>query len=195
MTNLYNLNYFESENKEKLNIILNGLNDKSDSEFIKYLHSCCVEVNQSVISFDYEFQFLGYNKTSWPELEVEVDELDQIIKQYAWNYKKINFIAKSLWGIIVSKYLKYHAMESEFSVKILGYIHNEMEIETFISSVSIIQWEYDRFGSPTQIDQRIQEKYHQSVSIVVIWWADHSFRNTDKTWLLWLDLIGKSILE
>lgn len=195
MTKPYNLHYFESENKDILSIILNGFSDKSDWEFIAWLFDHCKENNQSVISFDYEFQFLGQDKSSWPELEVEVSQLASIIEDYTWNYKKINFIAKSLWGIVLSKYLNKYVLARDFSVKILGYIPDETQIGGYISKVSIIQWERDRYWSPLEIASKIQEKHNSSVPILAMPWADHSYRNEDKTSFVWLDEIKQFILQ
>jgi len=201
MTKPYNLHHFESENKEILNIILNGFSDKSDWEFITWLFNHCKENNQSVISFDYEFQSLGQDKSSWPELEVEVSQLASIIEDYAWNYKKINFIAKSLWGIVLSKYLSKYALARDFTVKILWCIPDETRMGEYISKVSIAQWEYDRYWSPSEIENELRKKYthhyetHLPVPILAIPWADHSYRNEDKTSFVWLDEIKQFILQ
>lgn len=189
------MHYYESENKDILNIILNGFSDKSDWEFIAWLFDYCKENNQSVISFDYEFQFLGQDKSSWPELEVEVSQLASIIEDFTWNYKRINFIAKSLWAIVLSRYLGKHVFVRDFTVKILGYIHDDIEMWSYISKVSIVQWERDRFWSPTEIQHKIMTKYNTSVPILAIIWWDHSYRNTDKTWLTGLCEIKEYILS
>ncbi len=194
MSSIYNLHYFESENSDILNIILNWFNDTSKSEFISLLFDYCKKNNQSVVSFDYEFQYLNQDTSSWSELEVESNTLDQIIKKYAWKYKKINFIAKSLWAIVVSKYLSKHKLEKEYTIKILWYIHDEIDMTSYINKVSVIQWERDRFWSPEEISKKIQDKYWTKVDILAIPWWDHSYRNEDKTSLVWQELIIQFII-
>lgn len=195
MSQIYNLHYFESENKDVLHVILNGFSDTCDSQFITTLFDHCQDNNQSVLSFDYEFQHLKQDASSWPELEVETAQLDMVIKQYAWAYKKINFIAKSLGAIVLSKYLGKHTINQDFSVKTLGYIHDEIEMGSYIARVSIVQWENDKFWSPADNQTKISEKYHTSVPMLTVAWWDHSYRNADKTGLVWLDQIKAFILS
>lgn len=191
---IHNLHYFESENNDVLNIILNWFNDTSKSEFISLLFDCCRENNQSVIAFDYEFQYLKQNTSSWSDLEIESKTLDQVIKQYAWKYERINFIAKSLWAIVLSKYLSKNELKKDYTVKILWYIHDDIDMASYINKVSIVQWERDRFWSPKEISQKIEDRYWVKVEILNISWWDHSYRNEDKTSLVWQEIITQFII-
>lgn len=195
MTQIYNFKYYDSWENRVLNIILNGFNDTNESKFIKLLYNHCKQNQQSVISFDYKFQYLNQDQSSWPDLEEEIYTLDLIIQKYSTRYEKINFIAKSFGGIVTSKYLLNRNIANDISVKILWYIHDDVDLTSFITKVTIIQWERDRFWTPDEIRMKIIQKYKTDyIDIITMPWWDHSYRNIEKTNFVWLQIIKKNIL-
>ena len=81
--------------------------------------------------------------------------------------------------------------DSQIDLTILGYIPNEIRQNAIINNLSlVIQGENDRFASPSKIKELVNE----SVEVVAIINADHSYRNEKKE-PIYQGLVIKELLE
>lgn len=184
--------YYRKNGGKKVFIVLHGSGPVGvETSFIASIFDAIATTKNSVIGFNFPFCDREEVNSSGSELKEEVGALKCVMDfVHSEGYEEIGIIAKSLGGIIASYYLEQYP-DSEIDLAILGYIPNEIRQNAIINNLSlVIQGENDRFASPSKIKELVNE----SVEVVAIKNADHSYRNEKKE-PIYQDLVIKELLE
>ena len=177
------IKYNFTPNSQQLVILTHGASEGIDSDFMqKAIHKVKTPQN-SVLTIQMPYKDRGESQSSGKELLDELGATQKAIDFVDYNqFTSLRFIGKSLGGIIFSNYLNQAPKEiqNKSSITVLGYIYGDAVIPAHIKNMTIIQGEYDKYGTPDQIQTEIVNSKNPSIKLVIIDKADHSYRDIDK---------------
>ena len=117
---------FSFTKSDTINIIIHGGSKGIESPFMEKLYKKSTANGISTITFNFPYLDRGEENSSGEDLTEEQETIAQIINFISqFNFKEIKFIAKSLGGIALAKYLQNHQeglSDKEIEVVILGYV-------------------------------------------------------------------------
>lgn len=174
------INYYYSPNSKALTILTHGASEGIDSDFMKAAITKVKKSGSSVLVIQMPYKDRGENSSSGPELLEELNATKQALEFVEYNnFSSLKFIGKSLGGIIFSKFLEQANTEvkSKSSLTILGFIYAETVIPSGTLGVTIIQGEFDKYGTVVKIQEEINKTENSNVKLIVIENADHSYRD------------------
>lgn len=175
---------FNSFNTSKRLVILtHGASEGIENSFIQNIIHKFTAQKVSVLALQMPFKDRGENSSSGPELLEELEVVKQAMKLVnLFEYESIDFVGKSLGGIIFSKFLNSQDtnFQAKTSLTVLGYIYGDVEINNYIGKVNIIQGENDKYGSKQDIEKDLDSCISNDKSLLIIPNADHSYRNENK---------------
>jgi len=177
-------NSFNSFNTSKRLVILtHGASEGIENSFIQNIIHKFSENKVSVLALQMPFKVRGENSSSGSELLEELEAVKQAMKLVnLFEYDSIDFIGKSLGGIIFSKFLNNQNVnfQTKTSLTILGYIYGDVEINNYSGKLFVIQGENDKYGSKQDIEKDLDNSVSNDKSLLIIPNADHSYRNENK---------------
>ncbi len=97
------------------------------------------------------------------------------------NFKKVNLIGKSLGATVSSYFLNDLPPEEQkrYSITVLGYTLNDIDLKNFIGKITIIQGDLDRYGDISKVKDDMKQAISQDIAYIPIPNADHSYRNPE----------------
>ena len=167
----------------RLVILTHGASEGIENNFIQNIINKFSNQKISVLALQMPFKNRGENSSSGPELLEEIKCVEQIMTLLnSFQYEKIDFIGKSLGGIIFSKFLNNQNLEfqTKTSLTILGYIYGDVEISNYAGKISVIQGENDKYGSEQDILNDFDNCISEDKSLAIVASADHSYRDERK---------------
>ncbi len=172
------LKFVYSQN-DSLNVIIHGGSKGIESQFMRKLYDRSVSSGKSTITFNFPYLDRGEESCSGEDLVEEQETIAQMINLISpFNFKVIKFIAKSLGGIALAKYLQNHLEglnDKEIEVVILGYVLGEIDLSNFKGDVMVIQGSNDRFGNANAVRKELSSKGLVEAKVIEIKGADHSY--------------------
>lgn len=168
-------------NTDVLYVILPGVSQGSSIGVLKTISDKLELASKTWLSVSFPFQDKGLNKPESAELEAEIEEVLKGLKKISneQKFKRIVIIGKSFGALIAVKLFPYlcKTFKCPIELHVLGYIFDDaMSInEHDYEKLFIYQGEHDRFGSPTDVREKLP-----FAKIFTIVNADHSYRNEKK---------------
>lgn len=182
MTQVPSFKYFYCSDSKILDVILPGISEGMDSEFIlKILYRSRFKKN-SVVTFNYPFFERDEKQSSGEELYEEVRALENILDFISANsFETIRLIGKSLGAIIAAKFLSKlsKSEQNKFSLIVLGYIIGDINLKDVESDITIIQGSRDRFCKINEVKKELKRIGKVSYKIYEIEGASHGFRDKE----------------
>lgn len=156
-------------------IVLHGISEGISSDFIQSIYTTLTDRGEAVLAFNWQYLDTG----SEPSKGL-VDE--QAALQSAANflrgegYSHFRIVAKSLGGIVTSRWLHSHT-DSNVEVGILGYVIGDVMTASLANRLKVVvQGERDRFGNAAAVKTEL-ESNNVTANVIEIADGDHSFRN------------------
>jgi predicted alpha/beta-hydrolase family hydrolase len=175
---------FNSFNTSKRLVILtHGASEGIENSFIQNIIHKFNTQKVSVLALQMPFKDRGENSSSGSELLEELDAVNRAMEMANFfEYDRIDFIGKSLGGIIFSKFLNSQNVnfQTKTSLTILGYIYGDVEINNYSGKLFVIQGENDKYGSKQDIEKDLNNSISKDKNLIIIPNADHSYRNENK---------------
>lgn len=169
---------------KQLNVLLPGSSMGFQTGLISKIFNRFVQEGLSTVSFNYPFLDRGEENSSGPELKEEIKMLKEVMQDIGIDsYERVNFIGKSLGGIVAAHFLARQGNQrwlKNFSLSILGYVKGSINLEGISCPTIIIQGQNDRYGDIEQVKNDFQAKDHTHIQFVEIASADHSYRDQEK---------------
>ncbi len=168
---------------KRLVILTHGASEGIENSFLQNFIHKFTNQKVSVLAIQMPFKDRGENSSSGPELLEELQVVEQAMKLVnLFEYESIDFIGKSLGGIILSKFLNSQdkSFQTKTSLTILGYIYGDVEINNYSGKLVVIQGENDKYGDKKEIHNDLGKCISKDKSLVIIPNADHSYRNKNK---------------
>jgi len=165
---------------KRLIIVTHGASEGIENTFIQNIIYKFTGEKVSVLAIQMPFKDRGENSSSGPELLEELEAVKQAIKLVNLSeYESIDFMGKSLGGIIFSKFLNNQdrSFQAKTSLTILGYIYGDVEINNYAGKLTVIQGEKDKYGSKEDIEKDLGNCISLDKNLVIVPNADHSYRN------------------
>ncbi len=175
----YQYKYYQSANSNKVNIILPGASEGLRSIFLETIFKKSQDSDYNTLSLSYPFQVRNEEKSSGPDLNEETQMLRDLFEKLELNKNQsIHIIAKSLGGIVASRFISAleEKIKSKIKITILGFILDDVLFENFHGEVNVIQGEFDKYGKPKEVEKYLSQVTLNSFSVNVIKGADHSYR-------------------
>ncbi|GAB4285971.1 MAG: hypothetical protein Kow0081_3940 [Candidatus Dojkabacteria bacterium] len=171
---------FAYNQTDSIDIIIHGGSKGIESHFINKLFNASTNENHSTLAFNFPYLDRGDESSSGEELVEEQDTIDNILDFLKrFSFKKIHFIAKSLGGIVLAKYIANNGerlTSFEIEVTILGYVLGDIDLSGFTGRLTIIQGSNDRFGNADAVKDDLATKKLSEANVIEIEGADHSYR-------------------
>ena len=156
--------------------------------FLMQMMDAFIEDGKNVAGFDYPFQNRGEkNPTADGSLSEEQEELVAVMESlYTIGYEKINCIAKSMSGIVLSKMLsEYPNAMNGGKTAILGQIVSGVKFEKGVLTENmehtldlVVQGTNDKYGSVKDVHNDLaKNNIDSSTKVIPIQNADHSYRD------------------
>jgi predicted alpha/beta-hydrolase family hydrolase len=186
-------NFYHTPNTQELIIVTHGSSEGINSPFMEKIVGKTKTNKTSVLSIQMPFKDRGEKQSSGKELREELEALQTALDFVNYqNFEKLEFIGKSLGGIIFSRYLAGQPIElqSKSKLTILGFIVGDAVIPASIAEFNLIQGEYDKYGSPEQVQELIDQSSVENKDLQIIKGADHSYRNKLKEPVFQDEVIG-----
>ncbi len=190
--------YFNSVSNSEAYLLLHGIRGGINEAWSDALFRKLKERDDTVFAFNFPYITRGEDRSGINTLKEELDAL-----QIAYDFLKeagkspIHIIGKSFGGIVVSHWLSRNSDAGQTDVSIMGYVPGvgNMLPDALRSSLRVvIQGEYDRYASPSQVISELAA--HQVAGKVVeIPGADHSYRNIKSTNQLEYEFQEKALNE
>lgn len=181
--------YAHYPDQDKVYLLIHGISAGIDSDFMELIFNNIISLHEAC--FMANFNYLDQGLSPSHDLKDEVHFLDELINYLKdEGYKEIELVAKSLGGIVASKWLVEHKDDLSISLVILGYVIGEVKTEGLKGKLKlIIQGENDRFGKAFNVQEEL--KSHGITAIIKeIPGADHSYRNNDREPVYQKQVIG-----
>ena len=178
MDTLPSLKYFHKNKSDTLNVLLHGGGFDIESDFMKKLFDLSKEKGRSVLSFNFPYIDRGEDSASNGLIE-ESRALEAVLDLVRYElYTKIHLIGKSLGAIVAGRFLKYSSLDPEkYSITVLGYVLDDIDIKDFEGKITIIQGSEDRFGNILKVKEDMEDAKSLLIKYYEIEGADHSFRD------------------
>lgn len=174
---------FSYSKSDTINIIIHGGSKGIESQYMRKLYNRSATSDKSTITFNFPYLDRGEENSSGEDLVEEQETIAQIINLISpFNFKEIKFIAKSLGGIALAKYLQNHQeslKDKEIKVVILGYVLGDIDLSSFKGSLTVIQGSNDRFADADAVSRDLSSKDLLDTKVIEIKGADHSYRVPD----------------
>ncbi len=128
------------------------------------------------------FKDRGENQTRSPETLEEIQVVEKVISSLdISNYKVINFIGKSLGGLILQRFIEKSKFNTnKHQLTILGYLTEYVDISSLKTQLHIIQGEKDRYGKLDDLNKLISGNPKKDIELSVVAKGDHSYRDENK---------------
>lgn len=172
------------QHTDTIDIILHGGSVGLDSDFIKSVFNNSVVNGHSVLAFNFPYYDRGDTSSSGEAL---LEEQEAILKYLEYirpfGYTKINFIAKSLGGIVLSKFLSNHKLPADYQLKdivVMGFVVGQVDFSGHKGHIKVIQGSEDKFGNDVIVKSELIKQGLDDYEIIPIKAADHSY-NTPNT--------------
>jgi predicted alpha/beta-fold hydrolase len=179
---MYTFNYYNNSNSTKLTVIIHGASEGINSSFMKKLRNKLEQFGNSFVFIQMPFKDRGESKSSSTELLEEVECVKAVLeKADLANYQQIEFIGKSLGGLILNTFVSRNLDKLEnknLYFTIFGYLQEYYDISQVFKKVNIINGENDKYATSDQIKEKIQGK--DNITLEIISKADHSYRDENK---------------
>jgi predicted alpha/beta-hydrolase family hydrolase len=159
-------------------ILLHGASAGLESPFMNDLFQAVDKIPADVLAI--EFPFVARNVSPTPNLQAKVDALNSAIIFLQQERKRITIIAKSLGGIVASKWLA--GPQREANLYVLGHVLGEgnMQTQNLLGKLKgVIQGEFDKFGNAAKVQAELSA-HHINTPVVEVPGADHSYCNPQK---------------
>lgn len=167
-------------NSTQLDVVLPGGSAGIDSSLIQKIVEDSYKHGNSVIAFNYPYFERGDENSSGPELLEELETVNDYLEMLKpFGFKQIRFVAKSLGGIIASYYLRNVEDQDRYSIVVLGYIPEEVDLKNFKGSIKVIQGDKDKFGDIEAVKADLVGAVSTNISYFAIPHADHSYRDPE----------------
>lgn len=164
-----------------LYIILPGVSQAPNSGILKSIENRLATSQKNYLVVTFPFQDKGFDG---PESSTHEAELNEAIRglekvSHGREFKHIVLIGKSFGSVIAIKLMD--EIKKQFNcpieLHILGFVFDDSVqlAEESVTNVFIYQGELDRFGSPSQTEQKMP-----FATVFAIAGADHSYRNEKK---------------
>lgn len=179
MNKLPGFQYHFNAKSDTLDVILPGISVGIESSFIQKIIAVSQKKFHSTIAFNFPFFERGEKESSGEELKEEITTLKNILNfAHAERYKYINLYGKSLGAIVASYYLNQldKRLHKKYSITVLGYVRESIDLSNFEGNIKIIQGQYDRYGSIKEIQEELKD-YSATIKYFEIANADHSYRD------------------
>lgn len=176
--------HYQSNSLDELSIILPGSSLGFQTGLINKIFNRLVADGKSAVSYNYPFLDRGEQQSSGEELAEEIEALKTVLQVVeVGKYRRLNFIGKSLGGIVATHFLskpENRELLDKATLAILGYIKGSTNLEGLLCPTIIIQGENDRFGGIDQVKQDLEGREHSHIQFVEIAGADHSYRDQER---------------
>jgi len=178
MTKLPSFQYHYQSNSRQLDVVLPGISDGIALPLLQKVINLSREKGNSVLAFDYLFFERGEEKSSGLELREEQQTLKDLLAfVHAEEYDHVRFIGKSLGGIVASYFLKNLSPEEQqkYSVIVLGYAKEYIDLRPFAGRIMIIQGEKDKNGGIEEVKKHLAGAVSKDITYFEIPGASHGF--------------------
>lgn len=168
---------FHHTSSDQLDLILPGSSGGIETPFVQELLQARNNTGNSVVALNFPFHDRGEDHSSGEELLEEQNTLDELFTFLAqFEYQQVNFIAKSLGGIIAAEFLRNRVDDYryKFSVTILGYT-KWTDLTHFAGPITVIQGEKDKYGDVDWVRSQLKDAQSQAIEYIQIPEADHSY--------------------
>lgn len=171
------MDFFLNKDSSILDVVLHGSSLGIESTLIQEIIKNSKNKNHSVLAFNFPFIENGLHVSSGDKFPQEMEMLDNVLNFVNYKrYEKINFIGKSLGGLIGTYYIYINHDSALFSINILGFINNQY-IKKINCKINIIQGQYDKFGNIENIKNYMKNAKSKQISYKEVKNSDHSFRD------------------
>ncbi len=171
------MDFFLNKDSSILDVILHGSSLGIQSTLIQGIIKNSKDKNHSVLAFNFPFIDNGLHIVSGDKFPKEMEILDNVLNFVNYKrYKKINFIGKSIGGLIGSYYIYKNQNSANFSLNILGFINNQY-IKEIDCKINIIQGQYDKFGEIEHVKDYMKNAQSSRISYKEVKNSNHSFRD------------------
>lgn len=182
MTKLPSFQYFYNSRSTQLDVVMPGISGGIGLPLMQDVIALSKEKGHSVLSFDYLFYERGEDHSSGdtlPEEQMTLRELLNLV--HAENFDQVCLIGKSLGGILANYFLKNLSQEdqSKYSVIVLGYAKDYIDLKNFPGKIAIIQGGKDKNGDIEAVKNHLQGATSNSIDFYGIPGASHGFSDPE----------------
>ncbi|HSH18455.1 MAG TPA: alpha/beta family hydrolase [Candidatus Saccharimonadales bacterium] len=168
--------YAPQPNRDSVYVVLHGISEGISSDFIQNIYKNLVDRGEAVLAFNWPFLDVGIEPSK--DLVDEQAAL-QSAADFLWGegYSQLRIVAKSLGGIVTSRWLQQAPADLSVEVGILGYVIGDVATASVADKLKVVvQGERDRFGSAKAVEREL-ERGNSTATVIEIADADHSYRN------------------
>ena len=179
MSELPTLQFFNKKDSDILNVLLHGGNFNIETPFMQKLFNLSWKKGRSSVSFNFPYIDRG-DKTASSNLDEEIKILQKVLDFVEYrSYSKIHFIGKSMGAIVAGKFLKQKKLDyKKYSITVLGYVTEGIDIKDFKGNITIIQGSKDKFGNIEKVKEDMGV-LSDRVRYFEINGAEHSFKDSE----------------
>jgi alpha/beta superfamily hydrolase len=198
MSGLPNLQFFFKKDSDTLIVVLHGIKEGMEDDFMQKVISKARESGHSVVAFNFTYLDRHDDHSSGPLLLEEIKALKNVLDfVQSTSYTHIHIIGKSFGAIVASYYLKTLGLEAQkqYEITVLGYVLGDIDLKGFSGKISIIQGEYDRYGGIEKVKENLKSARSQDISFIEIPGGDHSYRDPNSKEPVYVEqAIGKIVV-
>lgn len=167
--------YISQPNSEAAYVVLHGISEGITSDFIQSIYNGLAQRGDTVMAFNWPYLDGGGEPSK--DLVDEQAALQSVANYLrSEGYTKLRIIAKSLGGIVTSRWLQQQD-DLGVQVGILGYVIGDVVTESLAGKLQVVvQGENDRFGDADAVRSEL-ENHDVTSTVIEIADADHSYRN------------------
>ena len=170
--------FHKGGNSKRVFLLLHSFTEGHESEFMQNMFTTLSQHNQSVFAFD--FPYLSRREKPSDNLDEEATALQSVTEHLRGEgFEKISIAAKSLGGIVASRWLRNYPDQESTKVSVLGYVIGDVDTDALRDHLNVVvQGQKDRFGGAYEVRDELK-KHNVEAPVVEIPKADHSFRNIE----------------
>lgn len=176
--NLTELTYqhYNASKSERAFLLLHGISEGINSGLIRSIFTALSNKKESVLAINWPY--IDCNQKPSEDLAEERLALSSAVNFLeSAGYTQINIIAKSLGGIVTSRWLPDCPQNLELTVDVLGYVIGDVNTVNLNNRLKlVIQGEYDRFGNGSAVSQELLNN-NVKAQVIEVAKADHSYRD------------------
>lgn len=167
--------YSPQPNRETAYLVLHGISEGISSDFIQAIYNGLAERGETVLAFNWPYLDAG-GKPSKDLVDEQVALKSATDFLHGEGYTQLRIIAKSLGGIVTSRWLQqFDGLDVQ--VGILGYVIGDVMTESLSDKLQVVmQGENDRFGNADAVRSELANRNVTSM-VIEIANADHSYRD------------------
>lgn len=168
--------YNAQPNRESAYLVLHGISEGISSDFMQSIYKGLADRGETVLAFN------------WPYLDAESEPSKDLLDERAAlqsavdflrneGYTQLHIVAKSLGGIVASRWLEQQPSDLSVEVGIMGYVIGDVTTTALADKLRVVvQGERDRFGNAEAVKHELV-RHNITATVIDIADADHSYRN------------------